>query len=67
MQPIDNLHLFTFLIVNLKPEGVEVWLPRIIKFTFLIVNLKHTNNNVQTYTVQSFTFLIVNLKHYVRT
>ncbi len=53
---------FTFLIVNLKPMDLRMFLALLGKFTFLIVNLKHYFSLVNEKDKKQFTFLIVNLK-----
>ena len=54
--------IFTFLIVNLKPDDMVTKALMLVEFTFLIVNLKLELMYDKPSFVAVFTFLIVNLK-----
>ena len=61
---INGTQLFTFLIVNIKPNINYFYAYDLVIFTFLIVNIKPVEGGNFTGNSSGFTFLIVNIKQW---
>ena len=55
-------HLFTYHIVNIKPDNAYLCLFLFLTFTYHIVNIKHTGKKFKDYDDRLFTYHIVNIK-----